>query len=123
MLMICRSAADFLRMVRPECATSGGSSASGEARAVLHVHGVDVGVGAEREGDGERIAAVGAADRLIVERVVDAVDLLLDRLRHRGLDQLGVGAGIVRRELDLGRHDVGKLRDRNERDGDDAARA
>ena len=92
----------------------------GEARAVLHVDGVDVGIGAEREGHVERIAAVGAAGRLVIDRVVDAVDLLLDRLRHGGLDHFGVGAGIVRGQRDLRRHDVRKLRDRDRGDGDRA---
>src|SRR5262249_30960618 len=90
------------------------------ARTVLHVDGVDVRIGAEREGDGEEVAAVRAAGRLVVERVVDAVDLLLDRLRHRGLDHLGIGARIRGVEPDLRRHDVGELRDRYRSDGDDA---
>jgi hypothetical protein len=98
-----------------------GQQRLGETGAVLHVHGVDVGVGAERKGDGQGVAAVGTADGLIIERIVDAVDLLLDGLRHRGLDQFGIGARIVGGQLDLGRHDIGKLRDRNDRDGDDAA--
>ena len=90
--MTCSSAADFLRMIRPCALTSCGQLRRGEAGAVLHVDGVDVRIGAEREGDGEGVAAVGAAGGLIVEHVVDAVDLLLDRLRDRGLDHLGVGA-------------------------------
>ena len=92
----------------------------GEAGAVLHVDGVDVGVGAQRERDVEGVAAVGTAGGLIVERVVDAVDLLLDRLRDRGLDHFGVGARVVRGQGDLRRHDVRKLGDRNRRNGDDA---
>jgi hypothetical protein len=92
---------------------------TGEAGAVLHIDGVDVGIGAESEGDVERVAAVGAARRLIVNRVIDAVDLLLDRLRHRGLDHLGVGAGIVRGQRDLRRHDIGELRDRDRRNGNE----
>ena len=111
---------DFLRMVRPWRVTSGGSCGCGQRGAVLHVDGVDVGIGPEREGDVERIAAVGAAGRLVVERVVDAVDLLLDRLRHGRLDDLGVGAGIGSRERDLRRHDVGELRHRDRDDRDDA---
>ncbi len=93
---------------------------NGEAGAVLHIDGVDVGIGAERESDVERVAAVGAARRLVVERVIDAVDLLLDRLRHRGLDHFGVGAGIVGGQRHLRRHDIGKLRDRDRRNGDEA---
>jgi len=90
----------------------------GEARSVLHVDGVDVRIGAEREGYVQRIAAVGAAGRLVIDRIVDAVDLFLDRLRHGGLDHFGVGAGIVGGERDLRRHDIGKLRNRDRRDGD-----
>ena len=92
----------------------------GEAGAVLHVDGVDVGIGAQRERDVEGVAAVGTAGGLIVERVVDAVDLLLDRLRDRGLDHFGVGARVVRGQRDLRRHDVRELGDRNRRNGDDA---
>ena len=76
----------------------------GEAGAVLHVDGVDVRIGAQRERDVEGVAAVGTAGGLIVERIVDAVDLLLDRLR----------------DCDLRRHDIRELGDRNHRNGDDA---
>ena len=92
----------------------------GEARAVLHIDGIDVRIGAQCEGDGQVVAAVGTAGRLIVERIVDAVDLLLDRLRHRRLDDFGIGTGISRGEGYLWRHDVGELRDRNRGNGDDA---
>ncbi len=92
----------------------------GELGAVLDVHRVDVGVSAEREGDGERVAAVGGAGRLVVERIVDAHDLLLDGLRHRGLDHLGIGAGIGGGERDLRRHDLGELRHRDLEDRDQA---
>ena len=92
----------------------------GEAGAVLHVDGVDVRIGAQRERDVEGVAAVGAARGLIIERVVDAVDLLLDRLRDRGLDHFGVRAWVARGQRDLWRHDIRKLRDRDRRNGDDA---
>ena len=86
----------------------------------MHIDRVDVGIGAERECDVKGIAAVGAARGLIIERVIDAVDLLFDRLRHRCLDHLGIGAGIIRGERNLRRHDIGKLRDRNRRNGNEA---
>ncbi len=54
----------------------------GEAGAVLHVNGVDVGIRAQPEGHRQDVATVRGAGGLIIERVVDAVDLLLDRLRH-----------------------------------------
>ncbi len=91
-----------------------------KARAVLHVDGVDVRIGAQREGHGQDVAAVRGAGGLVIERVVDAVDLLLDRLRHRRLDHLGIGAGIGRVERHLRRHDIGELRDRDRRDRNDA---
>ena len=83
-----------------------------EAGAVLDVDGVDVRIGPEREGHVKRVAAVRPAGGLIIERVVNAVDLLLDRLRHRGFDHLGVRTWIICRQRDLRRHDFGKLRDR-----------
>ncbi len=92
----------------------------GETGAVLHVDGVDVGIGAEREGHVEGVAAVGTAGGLIIQRVVDAVDLLLDRLRHRGLDHFGIGARVGRGQRHLRRHDVRELCDRDHRDGNDA---
>ena len=95
-------ARDFLRQLR-----------GGEAHPVLHVDRVDVGIGAERKGHGEVVAAVGAAGGLIIERAVDAVDLLLDGLRYGRFHHLRIGAGIVCLHRHLRRHDVGELRDRN----------
>ena len=94
----------------------------GEAYAVLHVDGVDVGIGAERKRHREVVAAVGAAGGLVIDRVVDAVDLLLDRLRDRGLHHFGVGARIVGLHRDLRGHDVGELRDRDGGNGDRAGK-
>ena len=85
----------------------------GQADAILHLDVVEVGIGADRERHRERIAAVAAAGRLHVERFVDADHLRLDRLRNGGLDHFGAGAGVGALHLDLRRHDVGKLRDRN----------
>ena len=85
----------------------------GEIDPVLHQHRVDVGIGADREGDVQRVAAVVAAGRLHVDHLVDADDARLDGLRHDGLDHLGAGARIAGRDLNLRRNDVGKLRDRN----------
>ncbi len=80
--------------------------------AVLHQHLREVEVGADLEGHGQRIGAVGAAVGLHVEHVLDAVDLLLDRQRD-GVDHgLGAGAGIARGDLHRRRHHVGILRDR-----------
>ena len=92
----------------------------GEADAVLHIDGVDVGIGADREADGQRIAAVIAAVRLHVEHVVDADDLRLDRLRDGRFDDCGAGAGIGRGHLHLRRHDIRKLGERDGLDRDEA---
>jgi len=91
-----------------------------ELGAVLDVHRVDIGIGAECEGDGEVVAAVGGAGRLEVERIVDASDLLLNGLRHGRLDDLGVGAGINRGQRHLRRHDLGELRHRDLEDREQA---
>jgi hypothetical protein len=56
--------------------------------AVVDVDRVEIGVGADREADGQRIAAVAAAGRLHVDHLVDAVDLRLDDLGHALLDRL-----------------------------------
>ena len=53
--------------------------------AVVDVDGVDVGIGAEREADGQVVAAVIAAGRLHVEHLVDADDLRLERLGDTAL--------------------------------------
>ena len=81
--------------------------------AVVDVDRVDVGIGAEREADGQVVAAVVAAGRLHVDHLVDADDLRLDRLGDGRLDHRGRRAGIDRGDLHLRRHDVGELRDRD----------
>ena len=85
---------------------------------VLHVDCVDVGIGADGEADRQGVAAVVARGRLHVERLVDAHDLGLDRLRHGLLDHRGASARIACGDLHLRRHDVGELRDRQRRQGD-----
>ena len=81
----------------------------GQRDPVLDVHRVDVGVGAQGEGDGERVAAVIAARGLHVQHLVRADHLGLDGLGHGLLDHLGAGAGVKRGHLYLRRHDIGKL--------------
>ena len=85
----------------------------GQADAILHLDGIEVGIGADRERHRERIAAVAAAGRLHVERFIDADNLRFDRLRDGRLDHFGAGAGVGALHFDLRWHDVGKLRDRN----------
>ena len=95
--MTCRSADDCLRTLTPVDLTSSGRPGVGERDPVLHVDGGDVGIGADGEGDGQPVGAVGAARRLHVEHVVDADDAALDRLRDGGLDHVGAGARVGRR--------------------------
>ena len=49
---------------------------------VHDVDGVEIGVGADFEADGQRVAAVAAGVRLHVDHLVDAVDLAFDDLRR-----------------------------------------
>ena len=73
---------------------------------VLHQSHSDVEVGADGKGNGERVAAVAAAGGLHVDRILDAVDALLDGnadgVRHR----FGAGAGIAGAHLNRGRDDL-----------------
>ena len=62
--------------------------------AVGDVDGVEVGIRADLEADGQAVAAVAARGRLHVDHPLDAVDLGLDDLRHALLDRLRRGAGI-----------------------------
>jgi hypothetical protein len=94
-----------------------------EVDAVLHLNLRDVGIGVEREIDGQRELAVGGRGRRHVEHVVDAVDLRLDR-RSDGIGQgLRVGAGVRRRHRDLHRGDRRVLLDRQHVHRDEAGEA
>ncbi len=94
-----------------------------EVDAVLHLHLCDVGIGVEREVDGQRELAVGGGGRHHVEHVVDAVDLRLDWRRHRIGERLRVGAGVRRRHGDLDRRDRRILLDRQHHHRDEAGDA
>ncbi len=83
---------------------------------VLHRGLGDLGVGADLEGHRQRQAAVGARLRIEIEQVLDAVDLLLERRRHRLGDDARVGAGKLRPHHDLRRRDLGILGDRQLQD-------
>ncbi len=97
---------------------------------VLHQHLGLVDVGAELEGDGQLEIAVARRFGLHVEHVVDAVDLLLERCRHRVGDGFGRGTGIAGgdddgggRDLGILRHrqaEIGKTADQGDQDRDDA---
>ena len=115
----------FLRIVIPWFWTCGRQLRHGEGHAVLHHHQGRVHVGADIEGDGQRVRAVVAHLRGHVEHALDAVDLLLDRRRHRVGHHRGAGPGVVDGHRHAGRRDPGILRHRQpvERDpadqGDD----
>ena len=78
---------------------------------VLHVDSVDIRIGAWGEGHLQGVAPVRSAGRLHVEHVADTDDLLLDRLGNRGFHDLGAGARVKRRHLNLRRHDIRQLLD------------
>src|SRR5882724_4570764 len=77
--------------------------------AVLHQHLGGIEIGAEFESDAQRHVAVACALRRHVEHVLNAVDLLLDRLRNRFRYHLRVRAGIGGRDLDRWWRNLGIL--------------
>ncbi len=107
-------------IVTPNCLTSGGKHGLGRLDAVLDVDRADVLRIADVEGRDDGRDAVAGAVGVEVDHPLDAVDLLLDRRGDRLGDRLGIGAGVGRRDLDLGRRDLGILRDRQDEDADAA---
>jgi hypothetical protein len=85
----------------------------GNLDAVVDVDGVDVRVGTELEGAGQRVAAVIAAHALHVDHLVDADDLRLDRLCDGRVNDGGIGSRIEGRDRDLGGNDIRVLRNRD----------
>ena len=111
-------------VTRPICRTTSGSRGLGLRDAVLGLHLRDVEIGAQPEGHRDREVAVRRRRGVGVDRVLDAVDLLLER-RDDGLGNgLGRGAGILAADHHGGRHDFrvladGQRRHRQQaRDGD-----
>jgi hypothetical protein len=95
--------------------------------AVLHLDLCIIEVGAERERDGERHHAVARGLREHVERMLDAVDGLLERRRDGFRNRLRIRAWIDRANHDGRWHDLGifadrKLRQRNRADEEDQDR-
>ena len=80
--------------------------------AVLDEHLGEVQIGADVEGDIQRVTAIRGAGGLHVEHFFNAVDLLFDGQRHRLDERSGAGARIVRGDLDGGRGDGRILLDR-----------
>ena len=77
-----------------------------------HLRHVEVRADTERDRDGELAVTGGLAAH--IDHVLDAVDLLLQRRRDRLADHLGGCAGVARRHLHRGRHDLRVLRDRQD---------
>ena len=68
--------------------------------AILYQHLRRIEIGTEFESDAQRHVAVARALRRHVEHVLNAIDLLLNRRRHRFRNDLCICAGIVGRDLD-----------------------
>src|SRR6267143_770629 len=108
---------------RPRSATLRGSRQTrlGLRDAVLYLLLCEVRIGAELEGDGQCHAAVGGGLARHVQHALDAVDLLLERRRHRLGDDLRVRAGIVGGDDDRRRHYLRVFGDWQEAQRDDPA--
>ena len=85
---------------------------------VLHQLLCLVRIGAELERDGKRHQPVGRRLAAHIEHAFDAVDRFLDRCRDGCRDHLRIGAGILRRDDDRGRYDLGIFRDRQGAQGE-----
>ena len=93
------------------------------AQLVLHVDLVDVRVAARLEHHHDLRVAARGAGRVVVEQVVDAVQLRLDRRRDVVGDHLGGRARVARVDRDLRRRHVRVLLDRRDRHRHRARRA
>ena len=92
----------------------------GQRHTVLHHHQVRVQVGADVEGDRQRVGAVVAHLGGHVEHALDTVDLLLDRRGHRIGHHRSAGAGIADRHGHARRRDPGVLGNGQREAGDPA---
>ena len=86
--------------------------------AVLHVDGGKIRIARGIERDDHRARAAVGARGGHVEHPLDAVDRLLERRGHGGLDGLGVGAGVDGDDTYRRRRHLRILRDRHARDGE-----
>ena len=111
---------ELLTVVTPICCVTSGRRGSAWLHAVLHELLVEIRIGAELEGDGEREDAVARGLREHVEHVLRAVDLLLERRGDRLGDDLRIRAGKLRGDDDGRRHDLGIFRDGQLEDRDQA---
>src|SRR5437762_1143750 len=87
---------------------------------ILHQHLRSIEIGAESESDTQCHVAVARALRRHIEHVLNAIDLLLDRRRHRFRYDLRVCAGISGRHLDRWWRNLRILRNRKRRKRDQA---
>ena len=99
-----------------------GEAALGSVDAVLYVDGGEVGVASDIEGGGDAADAVVGAGRGDVLHALGAVDLLLEGSGDSGFNGLGAGSGVGGGDGDLGRSEIGKLRDGERRNTDRAGK-
>jgi hypothetical protein len=83
----------------------------------LHLRVIEIGAEAERHRDGE--AAVGIGRRVEIQRMLDAVDLLLERSNDGFADRRRRCARVATRDDDGGRHHLRKLAHRQQRQCDE----
>src|SRR5208282_712100 len=98
-----------------------GETSLSSVDAVLDVDGGQVGIASDIESGGDGADAVVAAGGGNVLHALGAVDLLLENGGDGGFDGLGAGSGINGADTDLGRGEVGKLRDGQRGDADGAS--
>ena len=85
---------------------------------ILHQTQRRIQIRADPEGDGQHVGAIRAAGRGHVQRILHAVDPLLDGNPDGLGDDFGAGPGIARNHLDGRRNDIGILRDRQVQQAD-----
>ena len=79
----------------------------GDREAILHLDRGEVLIGADLERDRDAARAVVGALRAVVNQVLDAAELLLDRRGDRLRHCLGIGPHVDGVDLNLGRGDFG----------------
>ena len=98
-----------------------GQARLGLGDAVLHQLLRLVGVGAQREGHGQRHHAVGRGLAAHIEHAFHAVDGFLQRRGHGFGNHLGIGARVLGANHHRGWSDLGVFRDRQRSHGDQAS--
>ena len=90
----------------------------GQGHPVLHIHLVDVAIGAAGKRHGDGAGAVGGTVGAEELHVLDTVDLLLQHGGDPLLHTQGIGAVVTGRDPYGGRCDVGQVLNRQQRDRD-----